>query len=90
VSDAFLDYGRKVAREATELGFRVEVDERSETVNNKIRQAEVLKVPYMLVVGKREADGGTVSVREHTKGDQGATELAGLLKRFEERRGKGT
>ena len=89
VSDAFLDYGRKVAREATELGFRVEVDERSETVNNKIRQAEVLKVPCMLIVGKREADGGTVSVREHTKGDQGAIPLGVLLTRFSEQVGKG-
>ena len=82
VSDAFLDYARLVAAKARQAGFRVDVDDRSETVNNKIRQAEVTKIPYMLVVGRREAEAGTASVRQHTKGDTGAMGLDELLAKF--------
>jgi threonyl-tRNA synthetase len=88
ISDAFLEYARKAAGQAVQAGFRVEVDDRSETVNNKIRQAETMKVPFMLVVGKREAENGTVSVREHTKGDTGPCELGQLLARFAAMAGK--
>jgi len=82
VSDTFLDYCRKVVGELAGAGLRVELDDRSETVSNKIRQAEVLKVPYMLVIGDREAKNGTVSVRQHSKGDQGALPVAEVVKKF--------
>jgi threonyl-tRNA synthetase len=55
-----------------DAGVRVEVDERAESVGRKIRDAELQKVPYMLIVGDREAADGTVSVREHRGGDTGA------------------
>jgi len=89
ISDVFAGYARDVKNKACEAGFRVDLDDRSETVANKIRQAETMKVPFMLVVGKREAEGGSVSVREHTKGDQGASPLADVLARFADMADKG-
>ncbi len=62
-------------------GVRVELDDRSESVGRKIREAELRKIPYMLVVGDREAGDGTVSVREHRAG---ATESVSV-KEFGER-----
>jgi threonyl-tRNA synthetase len=54
----------------------VEVDERTESIGKKIRETEVRKVPYMLVVGDREAEAGEVSVRRHREGDQGSVAVA--------------
>ena len=66
VADRHLDYARKLEAELKSGGMRVEVDARSETVNLKIRQAQLDKIPYMLVVGDREAVESTVSVRLRT------------------------
>jgi len=66
VADRHLDYARKLEAELKSEGVRVEVDARSETVNLKIRQAQLDKIPYMLVVGDREAAESTVSVRLRT------------------------
>ena len=55
--------------------FRVEVDERTESIGRKIREAELRKIPYMLVVGDREVESDTLSVRRHREGDQGALSL---------------
>ncbi len=71
IADRHLAYARRVAERLTEDGLRVEVDERSESVGKKIREAEVLKVPYMLVVGDAEEEGGRVAVRRHGEGDLG-------------------
>jgi threonyl-tRNA synthetase len=57
-------------------GIRVAVDDRSEKVNLKIREAQLQKIPYMLVVGEREAHNGQVSVRNRKHGDQGARPVA--------------
>ena len=72
VSDPHLDYARRVAAELAERGVRVRVDERSESVGRKIRDAELAKVPFMLVVGEREEAEATASVRAHDRGDLGA------------------
>ena len=72
ISDRHLDYARRVVAELREQGLRVEVDERSESIGKKIREAEVLKVPYMLVVGDQEQETGRVAVRRHREGDTGA------------------
>jgi threonyl-tRNA synthetase len=56
-------------------GARVEVDDRTESIGRKIREAELRKIPYMFVVGDREGDEQTVSVRRHKEGDQGALGL---------------
>ena len=72
ISDRHLGYARGVAEELRERGLRVEVDARSESIGKKIREAEVLKVPYMLVVGDKEQETDRVAVRRHREGDIGA------------------
>ncbi len=83
VSEKFADYARTVARRLQAEGLRVRLDDRNEKVGYKIREAQVQKIPYMLVVGGREQEQGTVSVRNRHEGDLGAMELdkfAGLVK----------
>jgi threonyl-tRNA synthetase len=75
LSDRFNDYGAKVRKRLRADGLRVELDERNESVGRKIREAELRKVPYMLIVGEREQEDQTVSVREHRGGDTGSTTL---------------
>jgi threonyl-tRNA synthetase len=72
VSDRFNAYAGRVRDELRSDGARVELDDRSESVGRKIREAELRKVPFMLIVGDREEGDGTVSVREHRAGDAGA------------------
>ena len=79
ISDRHADAGRTVAAALREAGLRVEVDERTESVGRKIREAELQKIPYMLVVGDREAEEGTVAVREHGRGDTGTVALDELV-----------
>jgi threonyl-tRNA synthetase len=75
VADRFNDYGASVAERLRERGARVELDDRSESVGRKIRDAELRKVPFMLIVGERESSEGTVSVREHRAGDVGSEDV---------------
>jgi threonyl-tRNA synthetase len=69
----------------SDAGLRGEVDERTESIGRKIRDAELRKIPYMLVVGDREADAGTVAVREHRIGDSGSVPLAEFVAGLAER-----
>jgi threonyl-tRNA synthetase len=71
ISDRHLDYAREVVAQLREGGLRVEIDERSESIGKKIREAEVHKIPYMLVVGDAEQEAGAVAVRRHREGDIG-------------------
>jgi len=71
ISDRHLVYAASVRDRLRAAGLRVDLDERQEKIGYKIREAQLQKVPYMLVVGDREAAEGTVSVRERTGGDQG-------------------
>ena len=73
------EYARKVRDQLKDAGLRVDLDDRQEKVNYKIREAQLQKIPYMLVVGDREAAEGTVSVRERSGGDKGATTIAAFL-----------
>jgi len=84
VSDRNLDYADKVAGELVAAGFRAEVDGRSERMNAKIRDAQLQKVPYMLVVGGREEEAGGVSVRLRTGEDRGMTDLPGFADHLRE------
>lgn len=68
----FEAYADAVTEKLIDSGIRAEVDKRNEKVGYKIRSAEVMKIPYMLVVGKKELEGGTVAVRRHGEGDLGA------------------
>ncbi len=72
ISDKFLDYAKSVAETLQTKGFRVSVDERAEKIGKKIRDAEVMKVPYMTVIGEKEVENQQISVRKHGKGDLGA------------------
>ena len=79
ITDRQVPYANEVARQLGIEGMRVEVDSRSEKIGFKIREAQLQKVPYMLVVGQREADGGTVSVRHRKRGHTGAVTPAEFL-----------
>jgi threonyl-tRNA synthetase len=81
VSERVGEYAADVARRLREEGIRAELDARDESIGRKIREAELRKVPYMLVIGAREADEGTVAVREHRGGDTGAVPLEELIER---------
>jgi threonyl-tRNA synthetase len=88
VADRHVEYAREVAARLGESGVRTSVDERSESVGKKIRDAEVAKHPYMLVVGDREAAAGAVSVRSHADGDLGGMSIAELAARVEGETGR--
>jgi threonyl-tRNA synthetase len=76
IADRHLDYARATKTTLEAAGLRVEVDERQEKIGYKIREAQLQKIPYMLVIGDREAAEGTVAVRTRTGGDQGARPVA--------------
>ena len=82
VSDRFNEYGATVLERLREHGLRVELDDRSESIGRKVRDAELRRVPYMLVVGEREQREGTVSVREHRAGDTGSAALDEIVRRL--------
>ena len=75
VTDRAADYCAEQAKKLEELGFRVEVDYRNEKIGKKIREAQMEKVPYMLVVGDRDMENGTVSPRHRADGDLGAMSM---------------
>ena len=75
LSEKVADYAKQVTEKLKAAGFRVHLDERNEKLQAKIRDAQMEKIPYMLVLGGKEAEAGTASVRHRTKGDQGAIPL---------------
>lgn len=75
ITDSFIEFGKSVVNALLTEGVRVELDERNEKIGYKIREWETKKVPYMLVVGQKEKESGTVSVRKHHEGDKGAVPL---------------
>ena len=79
ITDRHLDYARKVHERMIAEGIRSQLDDRSEKVNLKIREAQLQKIPYMLVVGDREAESAKVSVRNRKHGDQGAQSVDEFL-----------
>ena len=81
VSDRFMDYAREVAEKIDEAGIRVAIDEHSEKLGWKIRQAQKEKVPYMLIVGEKDQAEKTVSVRSRANGDEGACQLSDFISR---------
>jgi threonyl-tRNA synthetase len=86
IADRHLEYAGQVAEELMEYGIRVEVDSRRDRMQNKIRQAEGQRIPYILVMGDRDVQGGTVSVRERGVGDLGAMERTAFLQRVRDER----
>ena len=81
IADRQNEYARQVYKQLVDAGIRAEVDDRSDKVNFKIREAQLQKIPYMLVVGDREAEAGQVAVRNRKHGDQGATGVTEFVAR---------
>lgn len=79
ISDKFIDYAKSIVARAKESEVRVEIDDRSEKIGYKIRDAEVKKIPYMAIVGEKEHESDTVSIRQHGKGDQGSFSIDQLI-----------
>ena len=76
ISEKYNDYAYEVARQLTEADVRVTVDDRNEKIGRKIRDNELRRIPYMLVVGEKEAENGEVSVRKQGEGDKGTMKIA--------------
>jgi threonyl-tRNA synthetase len=72
ITDKQADYANEICKKMREAGIRVKVDSRSEKIGYKIREAQMEKVPYMLVIGAKEEEEGMVAVRRRDKGDMGA------------------
>ena len=79
VADRHLDYAYEIKKQLDEAGMRVEVDSRSEKIGYKIREAQLEKVPYMIIVGDKDIEAGTISVRHRKEGDLGAMQVADFL-----------
>ena len=75
IADAHIDYANEVKAKLEDVGIRVEVDDRNEKIGYKIREAQLQKIPYMLVLGDKEKEAGTVGVRSRKDGDIGAMEI---------------
>ena len=82
VADRHAAYAARIVAELRELGVRVTVDDRSESVGKKIRAAELARYPYMLVVGDREQEAGAVSVRAHDEGELGEMPISAFAERI--------
>ncbi|MGQ9487414.1 MAG: threonine--tRNA ligase [Armatimonadota bacterium] len=87
IADRHVPYAQQIRQQLEEHGFRVEVDARNEKTGFKVREAELQKIPYMLVVGDRDMQNNTVSVRKRSAGDQGATSLDAFIARLHEEMG---
>ena len=79
ISDKYADYSKEVLDKLTEAGIRAEMDTRSEKIGYKIREAQTQKIPYMLVVGQKEEEEKTVSVRSRFAGDEGASSVESFI-----------
>ena len=83
IADRHIEYAQQVSTQLQDAGFRVDVDDRSERMNLKIRQAQLQKTPYMLVVGDRESEAGAAAVRTRDGEDLGALPMSDVLERLE-------
>ena len=81
ISDKFLDKANEIKQKLFDAGIRVSLDDRAEKVGYKIREAQLKKVPYMLIVGEKEVESGTVSVRSRKDGDLGAVSVDEFIKK---------
>ena len=84
ISDKYMDYAQKVLDELNNSGVRAEIDTRAEKIGYKIREAQMKKIPYMLVVGQKEEEEGLVSVRSRFAGDEGQKNPEEFIKALKE------
>lgn len=79
ISDKFMDYAKTLLNDLKKADIRAEIDDRNEKIGKKIRDTELMKVPYMLVVGEKEMNEGKVAVRKQGKGDAGTMDAAAFI-----------
>lgn len=84
ISDKYMEYAAKVKNILFEKGIRVEIDDRAEKIGYKIREAQLQKVPYMLVLGEKEMNENTIAVRSRNEGDLGAMNLDDFIQKLAE------
>lgn len=84
ISDKYLDKAYEVKNKLFDAGIRVELDDRAEKIGYKIREAQMQKIPYMLIVGEKEVESNTVSVRSRKEGDKGAVSVEEFIKSAQE------
>lgn len=82
ISDKFENYAEKIKINLEEAGIRVEIDSRTEKIGYKIREARNERVPYMIVIGEKEENDKTVSLRSRDNGDEGAVDLNTFISRI--------
>ena len=82
IADRHIDYAESVRARIHAAGLRGELDDRTESVARKIRDAELRKIPYMLVVGDREQEPDEVALREHRRGDAGSVAVEAFIERL--------
>ncbi|MFY9534412.1 His/Gly/Thr/Pro-type tRNA ligase C-terminal domain-containing protein, partial [Clostridium sp.] len=83
ISDNFVEYGSEVIGKLREAGIRCEIDNRSEKIGYKIREARNERVPYMIIVGEQEKTHGNISLRSREGGDEGSTSLEEFIARVQ-------
>ena len=86
ISEKFVDYAHKVERELVNAGMRVEIDESNEKLGYKIRQCELQRVPYKIIVGEKEQAEGVIAVNKRKEGDKGQMTVADFLNMTEDDR----
>ena len=84
ISEKHIEYSTKLKKHFESLGFRVELDNRNEKIGYKIREAQLSKVPYMLIIGDKEIQNNEVGVRSRKDGDIGAMKIEDFAKKIEE------
>ena len=84
IADRHVDYAKKLMKEMSSKGIRVELDDREEKMGYKIREAQLQKVPYMLIIGDKEVEENKVSMRSRDKGDLGSIEKEKFIEKVEE------
>lgn len=84
ISDKFMPYALEVLAELRKAGVRAEIDDRNEKIGKKIRDTEIMKVPYMLVIGEKEATEGQLSIRRQGKGDLGMMDKAAFISQIKQ------
>lgn len=84
IADRHQDYAREMMGKLQEIGVRCEIDDRSEKIGFKIRSAQMEKIPYMILVGDKDIEANTISVRSRKNGDEGATSIDEFIARIKE------
>ena len=84
IADRHVDYAKKLIKEMSSKGIRVELDDREEKMGYKIREAQLQKVPYMLIIGDKEVEENKASMRSRDKGDLGSIEKEKFIEKIEE------